>query len=59
MILYTTMPVEQVFPEEQSVYEAQKTIPCEAGQLLVQQEPEGTIELSACYQVTRMLFFTT
>ncbi|GAF12938.1 hypothetical protein JCM19045_2153 [Bacillus sp. JCM 19045] len=45
MILYTTMPVEQVFPEEQSVYEAQKTIPCEAGQLLVQQEQEA---LSNC-----------
>lgn len=49
MILYTTMPVEQVFPEEQSVYDAQKTVPCQAGQLLVEQEPEGH------YRIVRLL----
>ncbi|WP_078391450.1 YlzJ-like family protein [Shouchella patagoniensis] len=49
MILYTSVPYEHVFPTEQNQFDAQKTIPCQAGQLIVEQEGEGA------YRIVRLI----
>ncbi|MCM3713253.1 YlzJ-like family protein [Alkalihalobacillus oceani] len=36
MILYTMVPPEFIFPEEEQSYTSQQVIPCEAGQLIVE-----------------------
>ncbi|WP_059105220.1 YlzJ-like family protein [Shouchella shacheensis] len=41
MILYTLMPTEQIFPEEENVFESQKVMDCEGGQLVVEQVNGG------------------
>ncbi|WP_088105147.1 YlzJ-like family protein [Halalkalibacter urbisdiaboli] len=37
MILYTMMPHEMIFPQEEQAYSTYQTIPCEDGQLIVEQ----------------------
>ncbi len=37
MILYTMMPYEYIFPEDEESYVSQKIVQCEAGQLVVEQ----------------------
>jgi len=37
MILYTMMPYEHIFPEDESSFTSQQIIPCDAGQLVVEQ----------------------
>ncbi|MDT8858968.1 YlzJ-like family protein [Alkalihalobacillus sp. MEB130] len=37
MILYTMMPHEMVFPEDDQQYTSQQVISCEAGHLVVEQ----------------------
>ncbi|WP_054709322.1 YlzJ-like family protein [Bacillus sp. JCM 19041] len=49
MILYTSVPYECVFPTDQSEFESQITIPCQAGQLIVEQEGEGA------YRIVRLI----
>lgn len=49
MILYTMMPHEYIFPEDEKSFTSQQVIPCEAGQLVVEQiNPEQ-------YRVVRLL----
>ncbi|MCL7746524.1 YlzJ-like family protein [Halalkalibacter alkaliphilus] len=37
MILYTMMPQEMIFPEDDQSYTSQQVISCEAGHLVVEQ----------------------
>ncbi|ADC51968.1 MULTISPECIES: YlzJ-like family protein [Alkalihalophilus] len=37
MILYTMMPREQIFPEEEHSYATQQVVNCAEGQLIVEQ----------------------
>lgn len=37
MILYTMMPHEYIFPTDHEMFLSQKVIPCESGQLIVEQ----------------------
>ncbi|MBP3951979.1 YlzJ-like family protein [Bacillus suaedae] len=37
MILYTMMPQEYIFPEDDSSFQSQKVISCDAGHLIVEQ----------------------
>ncbi|GAF23541.1 MULTISPECIES: YlzJ-like family protein [Shouchella] len=49
MILYTTVPLEQLYPTDQSDFQKQLTIPCEAGSLMVEQQGDGD------YRIIRLL----
>ncbi|WP_100404431.1 YlzJ-like family protein [Bacillus solitudinis] len=49
MILYTMMPHELIFPQEESIYATYHTIPCEDGHLIVEQT--NTSE----YKVVRLI----
>ncbi|NEU29315.1 hypothetical protein GN156_00755 [bacterium LRH843] len=49
MILYTMMPHEFIFPEDEKSYSSQHIVQCDAGQLIVEQiNPEQ-------YRVVRLL----
>ncbi|MDV2685487.1 YlzJ-like family protein [Alkalihalophilus lindianensis] len=37
MILYTMMPHDQIFPQDESVYATQQVVNCADGQLIVEQ----------------------
>lgn len=45
MILYTTTPYELLFPEEDTVYQSQQVIDCDAGQLVVERIDDGSFRV--------------